>query len=59
MMDAIASAAVRMSPEQFAVSYSMAIEKNVMETQELAAQELLRMLPTLPPGDGQFIDTYA
>lgn len=58
MLDAIASAAMEMSAAQFSVDYSMAMTKKVMDSQELAAQELLRMLPA-PEGMGQYIDTYA
>lgn len=58
MMDSIASAAMQMSAQQFQVQYSMAVTKKVMDTQEMAAQELLEMLP--PTQDmGQYIDTYA
>ncbi len=58
MMDAIASAAMDMSAAQFSVNYSMAVTKKVMDTQEMAAQELLDMLPSAPPL-GKYIDTYA
>ena len=58
MLDAIACAAMDMSAAQFAVDYSMAVTKKVMDSQELAAQELLRMLPPTQ-GMGQYIDTYA
>ncbi len=58
MLDAIASAAMEMSAAQFSVNYSMAMTKKVMDSQELAAQELLRMLPATE-GMGQYIDTYA
>ncbi|MBD5147393.1 MAG: putative motility protein [Oscillibacter sp.] len=57
MMDAIAVSAMRMASEQLSVSYSMAMERKVMDTQEMAAQELLQMLPDIPKG--QYIDTYA
>lgn len=58
MMDAIAVSAMRMANEQLSVSYSMAMERKVMDTQEMAAQELLQMLPDIP-AKGQYIDTYA
>ena len=58
MMESIASAAMSMSAAQFQVQYSTAMQKKVMETAELAAQELLEMLPS-DPGMGQYIDTYA
>ena len=41
MMDSIVSSAMEMKAEQFAVQYSMAVTKKVMDTQEMAAQELL------------------
>ena len=58
MMESIASMAMSMSAAQFQVQYSTAVQKKVMETAELAAQEILQMLPS-DPGMGQFIDTYA
>lgn len=58
MMDSIASAAMSMSAAQFSVQYSTAMQKKAMETVELAAEELLEMLPS-DPGMGQYIDTYA
>lgn len=57
MMESIASAAMSMQAAQLSMNYSMAIERKVMDTQEMAAQELLQMLPDIPRG--QFIDTYA
>lgn len=58
MMDAIASAAMSMSAAQFSVQYSSALERKAMDTMEMAAQELLEMLPAVP-AKGQYIDTYA
>lgn len=58
MMDAIAGAAMNMSAAQFAVQYSTAMERKAMDTMEMAAQELLEMLPPAP-AKGQYIDTYA
>lgn len=58
MMESIASAAMSMKAAEFSVQYSTAVTKKVMETAEMAAQELLEMLPS-DPGMGQFIDTYA
>ena len=53
MMEAIAGAAMDMKSARLAAK--------VMDTQELAAQELLNMLPATPPvvQKGQLIDTYA
>ncbi|MCI8808587.1 MAG: putative motility protein [Oscillibacter sp.] len=58
MMDAIASASMSMSAAQFSVDYAMAMTKKVMDTQELAAEEMLEMLPATQ-SLGEYIDTYA
>ena len=58
MMDSIASAAMSMSAAQFSVQYSTALERKAMDPMEMAAQELLNMLPDAP-AKGQYIDTYA
>ncbi len=58
MMEAIAGTAMDMQTVEYATNYSIAITKKVMDTQTLAAQELLEMLPTQPPM-GRYIDTYA
>lgn len=58
MMNSIASMAMDMSAASFATEYSLAVTKKMMDTQELAGQELLNMLPSTP-GMGEFIDTYA
>ena len=61
MMESIASMAMDMSAAIFATNYSISVTKKMMDTQELAAQELLNMLPDqaamVPKGD--FIDVYA
>lgn len=60
MMESIAGMAMEMKAASFANSYSIAVTKKMMDTQELAGQELLSMLPdiqSLPKG--QYIDTYA
>ena len=49
MLEAIAGAAMDMKSAQLAAEYSIAVTKKVMDTQELAAQELLNMLPATPP----------
>ena len=51
--------AMDMSAAQFATNYSIAVTKKMMDTQELAAQEMLRMLPPPTQGMGEFIDVYA
>lgn len=58
MMESIAGMAMDMSAAQFATNYSLSVTKKMMDSQELAAQELLKMLPP-SPGVGQYIDTYA
>ncbi len=58
MMESISAQSMSMSAAQFAQSYSISIAKKSMETQEMAAQELLEMLPQTP-AKGQFIDVYA
>ncbi len=59
MMNSIAATAMDMSAARFAVDYSMSVTKKVMDTQELAGQELLNMLSAAAPAKGQYIDTYA
>lgn len=58
MMESIASMATSMSAAQFANQYAISVTKKMMDTQELAGQELVKMLPPTP-GKGQYIDTYA
>lgn len=58
MMDSIAAMSMSMSAASIAQDYSIGVAKKAMESTELAAQELLEMLPETPPM-GQFIDTYA
>jgi len=58
MMNSIAAQAMSMSAASFAQQYSVSVQKKVMDTQELAAQEILEMLPQQPPM-GQHIDVYA
>ncbi len=55
------------SAARLATDYSMSVVKKVMDTQELAAQEMARMLPAAQQTNevpaalrkGQFIDVYA
>lgn len=54
-MDGISGAP--MSAAEFAVNYTVAVEKKAMDTAEMAAQEMLSMLAAVPKG--QYIDTYA
>lgn len=57
MMDQIAGAAMSMKAAEFSAEYSLKLERKAMDTMELAAQEMLAMLPDVPKG--QYIDTYA
>ena len=60
MMESIAGMAMGMSAASFATNYSMAVTKKMMDTQELAGQELKKMLEAVPtPAKGQYIDVYA
>lgn len=55
MMSGIASASMDLSAVKLNQSVSISVQKKVMDTQELAAQEIEKMLP---PQTG-VIDTYA
>lgn len=60
LMNSIASASMSMSAAQFSVDLSLAVTKKVMDTQELAGQELSKLLSAAAaPAKGQYIDTYA
>ena len=60
MMESIASMAMGMSAASFATNYSLSITKKMLDTQELAGQELVKMLEAVPtPAKGQYIDVYA
>ena len=60
MMESIASMSMSMSAASFATNYSLAVTKKMMDSQELAGQELVKMLEAVPtPAKGQYIDTYA
>jgi len=54
MMEGIAAQSVSMSAAEFGQQYAISIAKKAMDTQELAAQELLEMLPEVPKG--QYVD---
>lgn len=58
MMDSIASASMSLSSMQLQQDYTLSVAKKAMDSQELAAQELLAMLPQ-QPAKGAYIDTYA
>ncbi len=60
MMTSIAAQSVSLSAAQTAQQYSVSVAKKAMDTQELAAQELLEMLPQQPQVPmGQYLDVYA
>lgn len=60
MMESIASMAMSMSAANFATNYSLSVTKKMMDSEELAGQELMKMLEAVPmPPKGQFIDVYA
>lgn len=55
MMSDIAAMSMTMSAAALQQQAAISVEKKVMDTQELAGQELLRMLPP----QTSVIDTYA
>ncbi len=60
MMESIASMAMGMSAASFATNYSLAVTKKMMDSQELAGQEMMKMLEAVPaPPKGNYIDVYA
>lgn len=58
MMDSIGAVSVNMHAAQLQQSVSISVAKKAMDSAELAAQEMLQMLPDTS-GRGQVIDTYA
>lgn len=60
IMDSVAATSVSMSAASLQQSVSLAVTKKVMDSQDLALQELTKMLPATPaPAKGAYIDTYA
>ena len=60
LMEGIAATATSLSAAQLQESYSIAVSKKAMDTQEMAAQTMLEMLAQQPtPAKGTYIDTYA
>lgn len=60
MMESIAGMAMQMSAATFATNYSLAVTKKMMDSQELAGQEIAKMLEAVPtPAKGNYIDVYA
>lgn len=59
MASSIASMATNMSSANLQYNVSMAVTKKAMDSQEVALEGLLEMMPPSPAGVGQNIDTYA
>ena len=60
LMEGSAATATSLSAAQLQESYSIAVSKKAMDTQEMAAQSMLEMLAQQPtPAKGTYIDTYA
>ncbi len=62
LINSVASTATAMQALQFQQSYALAVTKKGMEVQELAGQELVKMLPQQPPmpaGASRHLDVYA
>ncbi len=55
IMNSIAAQSMSMSAAQFGQQYAISVQKKIMDNQEMAAQELLEMLPQ-QPAKGQYID---
>ncbi len=62
MMESLAAMAMSMSAANFANNYSIAVTKKMMDSEELAMQEITKMLEAAVPAGpakGNFIDVYA
>ena len=59
MVGNIAGMATGMSNAQLQYNVSLSVTKKAMDSQEVAMQGLLEMMPPNPAGVGQNIDTYA
>ena len=56
----IADMAMSMKAAEFAQSYSVAVEKKVLDTMEMAGREVLELMNSVPAvPKGEFIDVYA
>lgn len=58
MASSVAAMATNMSAAQLQYNVSLSVTK-AMDSQEVAMQGLLEMMPPSPAGVGQNIDTYA
>ena len=60
MTSSIAGASVSMASAELMQQYSVSVTKKAMDSQEVALQGLLEMLPQqTAPDKGVYIDTYA
>lgn len=59
MASSVAAMATNMSAAQLQYNVSLSVTKKAMDSQEVAMQGLLEMMPPNPAGVGQNIDTYA
>ncbi len=59
MATSIAASATAFSSAQLQYNVSLSVTKKAMDSQEVAMQGLLEMMPQNPAGIGQNIDTYA
>lgn len=60
MTSSIAGASVSMASAELMQQYSVSVTKKAMDSQEVALQGLLEMLPQqTAPAKGVYIDTYA
>jgi hypothetical protein len=60
MTEAISSAAMDVNAAQLSQDYAIAVTKKVMDTQEIAGQEMTRMLQTInTPAASTYVDIYA
>lgn len=61
LMNSIASMSMSLSAAKTQQSYSLALTKKAMDTQELAVQEMLEMMPEAPAPveSSSVIDVYA
>ncbi len=58
MMSSIASASMRMSAAMFEQSYSIAVTKKMMDTENLALEEMTEMLQQQQPPSPYNFDVY-
>ncbi len=59
MMNSIASASMSMSAAMFQQNYAIAVTKKMMDTQDLALEEMTEMLQQQAPPSPYNFDVYA